>query len=389
MAVVPFHIHIPDSVLDDLRTRLIHTRFVARTASKPWQSGADPDFLRELVAYWANTFDWGKYEREINAIPQYVADVNGLSIHFLHVPGVRAPGQPVPLPLILSHGWPSSFMEMLPLLPLLIDPGNHGGQTADAFDVIIPSLPGFAYSQLPASEPVTRPLIADLWARLMTDVLGYRRFGAYGGDIGASVTSFLGARYPEQVIGIHLIHPALPATISSSQPLTSAEQAYLDRRKLEDEEDGGYSAIQITRPDTLAAALIDSPVGLAAWMMDKYLAWSDCKGDLTTRFSFDTLLTMLTLYWATGTIGSSFRTYYDYAHTPQRPLVEVPTGITLTTEDTGYPRELAERSYSDIRHWREPTAGGHFFPLEEPELLAEELRNFFRPLRAQEQSYER
>jgi pimeloyl-ACP methyl ester carboxylesterase len=218
----------------------------------------------------------------------------------------------------------------------------------------------------------------------MTDVLGYRRFGAYGGDIGAGVTNFLAARHPELVIGIHLIHPALPTAID--HPLTSAEQAYLDRRKVEDEEDGGYSAIQITRPDTIAAALIDSPVGLAAWIVDKYRAWSDCHGDIATRFSFDTLLSILTLYWATGTIGSSFRTYYDYSHNPERPLVTVPTGVTLTTEDIGYPRELAERSYSDIRHWREPTAGGHFFPLEEPELLAKELRNFFQPLRAQEYS---
>jgi pimeloyl-ACP methyl ester carboxylesterase len=307
-----------------------------------------------------------------------------MSVHFLHVPGARVPGQPAPLPLILSHGWPSSFIEMLPLLPLLTDPGSNGGEPADAFDVVIPSLPGFAFSQLPTAEPVTRSLIADLWAKLMTDILGYRRFGAYGGDIGAGVTNYLAARHPERVIGIHLIHPALPSAIA--QPLTSAEQAYLDHRKVEDEEDGGYSAIQITRPDTIAAALIDSPVGLAAWIVDKYRAWGDCHGDIATRFSFDTLLSILTLYWATGTIGSSFRTYYDYAHNPERPLVTVPTGVTLTTEDIGYPRELAERSYSDIRHWREPTAGGHFLPLEEPELLAKELRSFFRPLRAQEYS---
>jgi pimeloyl-ACP methyl ester carboxylesterase len=372
-----------------LRRRLTHARFVTRTTSTPWQAGTDPDYLRELVAYWTNTFDWRTYEREINAIPQYLADVDGLSIHYLHIPGVRVTGQAEPLPLILSHGWPSSFIEMLLLLPLLTDPGNHGGDSADAFDVVIPSLPGFAFSQVPTAKPVTRPLIADLWANLMTDVLGYRRFGAYGGDIGASITNFLGTRHPERVIGIHLIHPALPTAITPTQPLTSAEQAYLDRRKVEDEEDGGYSTIQITRPDTIAAALIDSPVGLAAWIVDKYRAWGDCHGDIATRFSFDTLLSILTLYWATGTIGSSFRTYYDYAHNPERPLVTVPTGVTLTTEDIGYPRELAERSYSDIRHWREPTVGGHFFPLEEPELLAEELRSFFRPLRTQGYSKER
>jgi pimeloyl-ACP methyl ester carboxylesterase len=388
MTMVPFSIHFPDSVLDDLQTRLTHTRFVTRTASIPWQAGADPDYLRGLVAYWATTFDWRAHERALNTFPQYIADIDGLAVHFLHVRGARVPEQPAPLPLILSHGWPSSFVEMLPLLPLLTDPASQGGDSADAFDVVIPSLPGFAFSQLPSAAPVTRPLIADLWARLMTDVLGYQRFGAYGGDIGASVTNFLGARHPGRVIGIHLIHPALPTAIAPNQPLTRAEQAYLDRRKIEDEQDGGYSAIQITRPDTIAAALIDSPVGLAAWIVDKYRAWSDCHGDIATRFSYDTLLTILTLYWATGAIGSSFRTYYDYAHNPERPLVTVPTGITLTTEDIGYPRELAERSYSDIRHWREPTVGGHFFPLEEPELLAEELRVFFRPFRVQGHRHE-
>jgi pimeloyl-ACP methyl ester carboxylesterase len=381
MTVAPFTVGVSDTTLDDLRQRLVRARFATRTASAAWQSGTDPDYLRELTTYWRTTFDWRAREREINAVPHYIADVNNMSVHFVHVPGVRGPEQPPPLPLILSHGWPSSFLEMLPLVPLLTDPGRHGADPADAFDVVIPSLPGFAFSSLPRTGPVTRPFIADLWVDLMTNVLGYHRFGAYGGDIGASVTSFLGACHPSHIVGIHLIHPAMPTAIDPNQPPTAAEQAYLNQREVEDEVDGGYSAIQMTRPDTIAAALIDSPVGLAAWMVDKYRAWSDCQGDLTTRFSHDTLLTMITLYWATGTIGSSFRTYYDYVHTPPRPLVTVPTGVTLTIEDRGYPRELAERSYSDIRHWREPTVGGHFLPLEEPTLLAEELRTFFRPLR--------
>jgi pimeloyl-ACP methyl ester carboxylesterase len=224
-------------------------------------------------------------------------------------------------------------------------------------------------------------VIADALARLLTDVLGYQRFGAYGGDIGADVTNWLAIRHPDRVLGIHLIHPKLPTTIDPDQPLSAAEQAYLDRRQVEDEADGGYSAIQATRPDTLAAALTDSPSGLAAWIIDKYRAWSDCHGDLERRFSRDELLTVITLYWATSTIGASFRTYYDYPHNPPRPLITVPTGVTLTIEDVGYPRELADRSYTDIRHWRDPTVGGHFLPLEEPDLLAGELRSFFRPLR--------
>jgi pimeloyl-ACP methyl ester carboxylesterase len=385
MMIAPFKVDISDVTLDDLHQRLVRTRFVKPTTAERWQAGTDPDYLHDLVAYWHSTFDWRAREQEMNAVSHYLAEVNGVSIHFVHVPGVRVRGQQPPMPLILSHGWPSSFVEMLPLVPLLTNPGGNGANPEDAFDLVIPSLPGFTFSSLPPTGPVTRPFIADLWVDLMTKVLGYQRFGAYGGDIGASVTSFLGARHPNHVVGIHLIHPAMPAAMDPRQPPTAAEQAYFDQRAIEDEVDGGYSAIQITRPDTIAAALIDSPAGLAAWIVDKYRAWSDCHGDLTTRFSFDTLLTIITLYWATGTIGSSFRTYYDYPHTPPRPLVTVPTGVTLTIEDRGYPRELAERSYSDIRHWRDPTTGGHFFPLEEPALLAEELRSFFRPLRTLEQ----
>jgi pimeloyl-ACP methyl ester carboxylesterase len=270
---------------------------------------------------------------------------------------------------------------MLPLVPLLTEPARHGADSADAFDIVIPSLPGFPLSGLPEIGPLTRPFIADLWTELMTKVLGYPRFGAYGGDIGAGVTNFLGARHPKNVIGIHLIHPAMSRRGESDRPITAAEQAYFDMRSLEDDTDGGYSAIQITRPDTIAAALADSPAGLAAWIVDKYRAWSDCHGDINSRFSLDTLLTIISLYWVTGAIGSSFRTYYDYAQSPPLPMVTVPTGITLSVEDRIYPRELADRSYSDIRHWANPGIGGHFFPLEEPLLLAEELRSFFRPLR--------
>jgi pimeloyl-ACP methyl ester carboxylesterase len=377
----PFTIHVPDIVLDDLRARLARTRLPARTPGARWAAGTDPDYLRELLAYWADGFDWRAREQALNAVPHHRADIDGRLVHFVHVAGVGVPGGPLPLPLLLTHGWPSTFAEMLPLVPLLTDPGRHGGDPADAFDMVVPSLPGHLFSDLPAGGRLTRPVIADVLARLMTDVLGYGRFGAYGGDIGADVTNWLGIRHPDRVVGIHLIHPKLPTTIDPDRPLSAAERAYLDRREVEDEADGGYSAIQITRPDTLAAALLDSPSGLAAWIVDKYRAWSDCHGDIDTRFSRDDLLTIITLYWATGTIGTSFRTYYDYPHNPPRPPITVPTGVTLTVEDVGYPRELAERSYTDIRRWRDPTVGGHFLPLEEPELLAGEVRAFFRPLR--------
>jgi pimeloyl-ACP methyl ester carboxylesterase len=376
----PFTINVADAVLRDLADRLLRTRFPERTAA-PWQAGTDPDYLRELVTYWQYDFDWRARERGLNALPQFTVGIDGQRVHFVHV---RAPGsgpaRPA-LPLVLTHGWPSSFLEMLPLVALLTDPGSHGGDPDDAFDVIIPSLPGFAFSGLPPTGPVTPPVIADLWTRLMSDVLGYSRFGAYGGDIGSHVTGFLGARHRDRVLGIYTHHPNLHPVLDGARPLSAAEQSYLAARQAEHGSGDGYAVIQSTRPDTLAAALADSPSGLAAWLVEKYRAWSDCGGDLESRFSKDTLLTMITLYWVTGTIGSSFRSYYDDDQAPPLSRVDVPAGITLTPEDRDYPREYAERSYPDIRQWTGPTRGGHFLALEEPGLLAADFRAFFRPLR--------
>jgi pimeloyl-ACP methyl ester carboxylesterase len=362
MSVSPFRIDIPDDVLTDLRERLARTRFTAPSDTLPWAAGADPGYLRSLLAYWADGFDWREAEKDLNRLPHYRADIDGQRVHFLHV---RAAEDAVPL--VLTHGWPSSFVEMLPLVPLL----------GDEFDLVIPSLPGFLFSDLPRGGPVTRKNIAETWHRLMTDVLGYRRYGAHGGDIGAGVTNWLAGLYPRSVIGIHTIHPGLPANLDDP-PLSAAEREFMEAVEAFDERDGGYSAIMATRPDTIAAALHDSPGGLAAWIIDKYRDW--CDGDLDGRFRRDDLLTILTLYWATGTIGSSFRQYYDWGHTPPRPMVEVPAAVTMSAEPVfrDMPRQLAERGYTDLRQWRGPTVGGHFMAMEEPELLAGDLRDFFR-----------
>jgi pimeloyl-ACP methyl ester carboxylesterase len=377
MSVSRFHIDVPDDVLADLRTRIRRTRFTPVSDPHSWAAGTDPDYLRSLLDRWAGGFDWREAEASLNRLPHYLADVSGQRIHFVRVPAAGGDG----LPLVLTHGWPSSFVEMLRLVPLLTDPERFGGDPADAFEVIIPSLPGFLFSELPPDGPMTRATTAATWHTLMTEVLGFTRYAAFGGDIGGGVTSWLGALYPESVAGIHLIHPGMPAGDLSE--LSEREQAFLDAVDAYDKADGGYSEIMCTRPDTIAAALQDSPAGLAAWIVDKYRAWSDCGGDLESRFDRDDILTVLTLYWATGTIGSSFRQYYDWEHTPARPVVTVPTGVTVSAEPVlrDYPRELAERGFSDIRHWRGPTAGGHFLPMEEPELLAGDLRTFFRPLR--------
>ena len=278
MSVSSFRIDVPDAVLDDLRARLARTRFTDRSGNQPWQGGVDPDYLRDLVSYWHDGFDWRAREAELNAYPQHLALVGGRKLHFLHVRAARPAGTPAPLPLILSHGWPSSFVEMLPLVDRLTSPAGGG------FDVVVPSLPGFGFSEVP-DEPVTRALLARTLHELMTDVLGYERYGAFGGDVGGVVTGWLGALYPEQVAGIHMIHPPFPASFDA-RPLSPAEQAFLDAEAAYDETDGGYSAIMGTRPDTLAAALADSPAGLAAWIVDKYRDWSDNHGDLAN--SIDT-----------------------------------------------------------------------------------------------------
>ena len=375
-----FRIHVSDTELDDLRSRLHRSRFTTAGGTRPWQGGADPDYLRELVTYWADGFDWRAREAELNALPHHLATIAGRAVHFVHLRADREAGTPAPLPLVLCHGWPSSFVEMLPLADRLANPGRHGGDPAHAFDVVVPSLPGFLYSELP-DRPVTRAVFAETLHTLMTDVLGYRRYGAFGGDIGSATTCWLGARYPEHVAGIHTIHPPFPADFDDP-PLTAAERAYLAEEETYDQTDGGYSAIMGTRPDTIAAALIDSPVGLAAWIADKWRDWSDCDGDLDGHIDRDTLLTTITLYWATGSIGSSFRQYADFVHNTPRSGITVPAAFTLSAEPvmTGFPRSIAERACTDIRLWHTPGRGGHFMPLEEPDLLAADMIAFFTSL---------
>ncbi|MGH3408615.1 MAG: epoxide hydrolase family protein [Streptosporangiaceae bacterium] len=378
MTVTPFQIHVSDDVLADLRARLTRTLFTSPSGSACWAAGTDPGYLRDLVAYWADGFDWRAAEAALNAVPQFTAEVAGRTVHFAHLRGRRAPGGPAPLPLVLSHGWPGSFIEMLRAAPLLTDPDDP----ADAFDVVVPSLPGFLYSDLPQG-PFTRQAVARVWHELMTETLGYPRYGAFGGDIGGGVTQWLGALYPGPVAGVHLTSAPM-ADEFPDRPATPDEQAYLDALQAYDLTDQGYSEIMWTRPDTIAAALADSPAGLAAWIVDKYRDWSDCGGDVTRRWDRDTLLTVLTLYWATGCIGSSFRSYYNYAQNPPAPQIVAPTAVTLSNEPAyaGFPRSLAERRCADLRHWSTPERGGHFMAHEEPEQVARELREFFRPLRA-------
>jgi pimeloyl-ACP methyl ester carboxylesterase len=379
MGTEPFSIEVPAEVLEDLRSRLARTRWPEPLPYPGWTAGADIGYLNDLVDYWAGSFDWRAQEQRLNSFAQFTAGVGGQRVHFVHQ---RGRGRD-PFPLLLTHGWPSTFAELLKLAPLLTDPAAHGGDERDSFDVVIPSLPGFAFSA-PAAAPgtATAGAWADLWAKLMTETLGYRRFGAQGQDIGAAVSIALAAKHPGVVAGIHL--PGVITFPPAGQPVSAEGQAFLDRQQRWRDAEGGYAHLQATRPQTLAAGLADSPAGLAAWITEKFRAWSDCDGEVERRFSMDELLTTSTLYWVTGTISSSFQFYYD-SQRSQRPRpgrIEVPVGVALFPKEnpvTG-PREWAEAAYN-ITRWTQMPRGGHFPAAEEPELLGGELREFFRPLR--------
>lgn len=378
--VTPFRIDVADDELADLRDRLARTRYIKPTSeSEPWEAGMDPEYLRELVDYWKSGFDWRRREEWLNSFPQFLATIDGQTVHFVHVRGRGVPGGPAPLPLIVSHGWPYSFADMLGLVPLLTDPAAHGGSAADAFDVIIPSLPGYGFSDAPSSPSIPETM-AETVHTLMTERLGYTRYGTYGEDVGGHVSDWLAARHPESVIGIHASHPAYPPAARRND-LTPAEAAFTTWLTRRWDGESAYSEMQSTKPDTVAAALIDSPAGLAAWIVEKFRGWSDSNGDVETRFSKDELLTTVMLYWVTGSIGTSFRPYHDRRHETELPMITVPAGITIGLADQGMPREFAERSYRDIRFWNEIPSGGHFVAAEEPAFVAADLRTFFRALR--------
>ena len=380
-SVRPFTIAVPQVVLDDLQRRLAATRWPDPAPGAPWEQGTDRDYLRGLVAYWQDEFDWRATESRLNTLPQFTALVDGIELHFVHL---RGHGDN-PLPLLLTHGWPSSFLEFEKTVPLLTDPARHGGDRRDAFDVIVPSLPGYGFSQRPLTRGMTKQRIAELWTQLMTEILGYDRFVAHGGDIGAGVTSNLGLHHARHVAAIHVTAVFPPQFGPTSRPLGAEELAYQRLTEEWEEEEGAYAHLQRTRPQTLAYGLHDSPVGLASWIIEKMRAWSDCGGDLERIFSKEALLANIMLYWVTDTFASSIRLYYDHKHRDRdcdSGTIDVPAAIALTTEPVDRaPRAWAERTYTDIRRWTEFPRGGHFIAQEEPALLVEDLREFFRAFR--------
>ena len=385
MEVTPFKVQVSDATLEDLRERLTRTRWPDEISGSEWGYGSNLAYVKELVDYWLTRFDWRAQEAFINSFAHFRTTVDGLGIHFIHEGGKG----PDPLPLIVTHGWPSTFFEMLKIIPRLTDPAAYGGDPADSFDVIVPSMPGYGFSD-PSQEPgMNISRIADLWAKLMTENLGYQRFGAQGGDWGASITARLGFAYPEQVAGIHVTAVSSasmsPDLGAGTRELSESELTLLEEREQWRLAEGGYSHIQGTKPQTLSYGLNDSPTGLAAWIVEKFRTWSDCAGDVESRFTKDELLSNITLYWATQSIGSSTRLYYESQHNPWTfqpgESIRVPCAVALFPADLSHPpREWAERSYN-VQRWTEMPRGGHFAALEEPDLLAQDVREFFRALR--------
>jgi pimeloyl-ACP methyl ester carboxylesterase len=377
----PFKVDIPDATLADLRARLERTRWPDEPPAAGWNFGSNVGYMQQLVDYWRTRFDWRAQEAKLNELRQFTVPLGGIDLHFIHEQGKG----PKPLPLLLSHGWPGSVFEFHKIIPMLTDPERFGGDPADAFTVVAPSLPGYVFSFKPGQPRFSAQQIGALFAQLMSEVLGYKRYAAQGGDWGSFVTSVVGLNYPQQVCGIHLnLMPLRRDPKMVANP--DAEQSkFLEELALFLKEETGYQWIQGTRPQTLAFGLTDSPAGLAAWIVEKFRKWTDCGGDVESVLSKDEMLTNITLYWATGAIGSSFWPYYARMHgpwpVPEGSFVEVPTAyIEFPAEILRPPRSLAQQVFN-IQRWTKMPRGGHFAALEQPQALVEDVRAFFRPLR--------
>jgi pimeloyl-ACP methyl ester carboxylesterase len=372
MALQRFALPFSQPALEDLRERLRRTRWPDQIPDCDWEYGFDLGFLQDICEYWTARFDWGAQLERIARLPHYRFSSSGIGIHFIHVPSRSAAATP----LILTHGWPGSFLEMLRIIPLL----------TDSFHVVVPSLPGYGFSDRPVRPGMNAFRIAEIWVELMTE-LGYPQFGAQGGDLGAGVATALGLRYPERILGVHLnfIPGSYRPFLEPGTALAPEEAAFLNSIAQWSELNGAYSHLQRTRPQTASYGLNDSPAALAAWILEKFREWSDCGGDVYRCFSRDDLLTNITLYWMTETISSSFRLYYENGRAPLHlapgEWVRVPSAIArFPREISAPPRKWVERGYN-VQRWSDMPRGGHFAAHEQPELLAEDLRSFFVDLR--------
>jgi len=374
-----FTISVPDEVIDDLHRRLRQTRWPDTVTDSGWTYGLDLDWMESIADYWLNRYDWRAQQRALNEYPHYIAVIDGFRIHYLHFRSRH----PNAVPLVVTHGWPGSFLELLKVAPMLAD------SASDPFHVIVPSLPGYAFSERPSSPGTNTFRTAELWVALMRE-LGYGRFVAQGGDIGANVSSVMAWKHPESVLALHMNYipgSYRPWVDEATQPLGPEEIAFTHKAQNWHDEKGGYWHVQATQPQTLGFALNDSPMGLAAWLIDKYRDWSDCDGVVERCFSRDELLTHVSLYWFTETIASSCRMYLESRRAPlafrRDERIAVPCGVLhLAKEEPMPPRAWVERAYNVVR-WTEKPRGGHFAAWEEPEVFATDVREFVAPFRTQ------
>lgn len=378
----PFNINVSDAVLADLRERLARTRWPDQLDGAGWDYGTELGYLRALCEYWKNQFNWRAQEAKLNAFTQFTTKIDGLRVHFIHQ---RSPYAPA-LPLVITHGWPGSIFEFHKIIGPLTEPEKHGGDARDAFHVVCPSMPGYGFSGAPIAPGFDIRRVAETNIALM-DRLGYARYGAQGGDWGSLASAWTARLAPGRIIGIHLNMTLgrKPADETKAAALTSEEARRLQAARHFRDTETGYQAIQGTKPQTLGYALTDSPAGLAAWIAEKFRTWSDSGGDVESRFTKDELLTNIMIYWINGNITSSMRLYYENRETLRTGIadgrIDTPTGFAVfPAELVRLPRAWCEEVYKVI-HWTEMPRGGHFAALEEPGLLVEDIRAFFRPLR--------
>jgi pimeloyl-ACP methyl ester carboxylesterase len=379
-----FQFHADQAALSDLKGRLRQAIWPDEVVAEPWRYGPPVAYMKAFIEHWLDRYVWRAHEERLNSFPHFVTHIGEHRIHFIHQAGKG----PAPIPLVLTHGWPGSIIEMLKIIPLLTDPAAHGADPADAFTIIAPSIPGYGFSSRPTERGTSVFAVADIWAKLMTR-LNYTRFGVQGGDWGSWVSAATALQHPDRVLGLHLNYVSTrfrPAISPEDPPLTSAEEEYLARVARWAESEGAYIAIQATKPLTLAYALTDSPVGLAAWYVEKFRSWSDCQSEPDEALSKDEMITDIMLYWLTGTVHSAIRFYSESREHPLHlapgQRIEPPCGIVhLPKELPMPPRSWAERAFN-IVHWTSLPRGGHFAAWEQPDLLAEDIRTFFRPLRA-------
>lgn len=370
----PYRIHVSDDTLRDLKERLRRTRFPDQIAGSGWDYGTDTQYLKELVAYWASGFDWRAQEKRLNQFHQYRAEIDGLRIHFIHE---RGKGRN-PIPVLMLHGWPSTFVQFEKIIPLLTDPATHGAPEAPSFDVVVASLPGYGFSDAPKERGAAIRAIAERMTKLMTQTLGYQRFALRGSDIGGSVTQQISLAHPERVIGAHVTGLLRGVPAPPDHVPTEAELKFAKDLATWEANELAYARMHSSKPQTLAAGLNDSPAGLAAWIVEKYRTWGDTRGNIESRFTKDELLSNLTIYWATQSIAPSVRLYYEFAREQRLTgKVQVPTAALIATHDmVPPPREVVERSYN-IQRWNVTEVGGHFLEQEEPQLVAQDMRAFF------------